>query len=191
MDYTIGVSDSKNDGVEGDLFGFAMRDVVPLEKIDPTVPARSRSMGAKVIRPPQPRELHSDAIRSAEGAPLPLYGWIANGVSRKTLRRLRQRDPTPTSQIDLHGHTLEQAQAAVVRFVGESCAAGHRCVLIVHGRGLHSASGVSLIKRNLVSWLTVNVPSGAVLAVCAAKAVDGGDGASYVLLSKKVGGRRQ
>ena len=86
--------------------------------------------------------------------------------------------------LDLHGLTLTQAKTEVERFLNESRRMGHRCVLIIHGRGLSSPDGRPVLKPHLVGWLSKTGLRKHVLAFTSARPYDGGAGAMYVLLKK-------
>lgn len=86
------------------------------------------------------------------------------------------------NHLDLHGLTRIQAEASVTRFILDSVALGRRCVLLVHGRGLGSKDGIPVLKRNLESFLLGGPARKHLLAFTSATPVDGGLGASYILL---------
>jgi DNA-nicking Smr family endonuclease len=77
--------------------------------------------------------------------------------------------------------TAANACASVGRFIENSRHRRHRCVCIVHGRGLHSEGNTSVVKARVRESLRLN-PS--VLAYADAPPSDGGAGAVYVLLRK-------
>jgi DNA-nicking Smr family endonuclease len=68
-----------------------------------------------------------------------------------------------------------------LRFLDNSRHAGHRCVCIVHGRGLHSEGRAPVLRTRVRLVLTTHR---AVLAYADAPSSDGGAGAVYVLLRK-------
>jgi DNA-nicking Smr family endonuclease len=76
--------------------------------------------------------------------------------------------------------TAAEAVARVIRFI-DSGHHRHRCVCIIHGRGLHSAANVSILKTRVRACLRTHR---AVLAYADAPRDDGGAGAVYVLLRK-------
>jgi hypothetical protein len=51
------------------------------------------------------------------------------------------------------GITTAEAREVVERFVADSFRAAHRCLLIVHGRGLNSKDQTPVLKERLKSWL--------------------------------------
>ena len=109
---------------------------------------------------------------------------LAEGVDRRLLRRLRQGDYAVQAHLDLHGLSQAQAKERVGRFVAESRRAGRRCVLLVHGRGLHSKDNLPVLKQAVRSWLERGQIARAVLAFATARPCDGGAGAVYVLLRR-------
>ena len=106
------------------------------------------------------------------------------GLDPRLVRRLRRGDFAWQAHLDLHGQTAAQARAAVERFVTTSVRDGHRCVLIVHGRGLNSKDQVPVLKGHMKSWLARGRIGRHVLAFTSARAHDGGAGALYVLLRR-------
>lgn len=86
--------------------------------------------------------------------------------------------------IDLHGLTLTQAEAAIVDFVLRSVSLRRRCLLLVHGRGNRSVNGVPVLKHNLEYLLLRRPIKRHILAFTTALPIDGGLGASYVLLRR-------
>jgi DNA-nicking Smr family endonuclease len=71
---------------------------------------------------------------------------------------------------------------ALERFLRESQRLGHSCVRIIHGRGMHSESEPSFVKREVTKWLSSKRLSRTVVAFASARWTDGGSGAVYVLL---------
>lgn len=106
------------------------------------------------------------------------------GLDRRILQKLKRGDFAHRGHLDLHGMNREEARVAVDRFISEKRAAGHRCVLIVHGRGKGSKDQIPVLKGLLRSWLERGRLGRSVLAFCTARPHDGGAGAMYVLLRK-------
>jgi DNA-nicking Smr family endonuclease len=86
--------------------------------------------------------------------------------------------------LDLHGLTLVQAEAAIVDFILNSISLRRRCLLLVHGRGHRSPDGVAVLKHNLEHLLLRHPIKRYILAFTTARPIDGGFGASYILLRK-------
>src|SRR3954462_10039673 len=65
----------------------------------------------------------------------------------RVLQRLRRGDYAAQDELDLHHADAAQAEVMLRRFLKESVRAGLGCVRIVHGKGLHSDSGVPVLKN--------------------------------------------
>ncbi|QJB57770.1 Smr/MutS family protein [Pseudodesulfovibrio sp. zrk46] len=113
-----------------------------------------------------------------------MYGYV-RGLDIKTFQQLKAGALSVASHLDLHGMTSEQAHESLLFFIRESYMQGHRCVLVVTGRGVNSPGGQSILRRETESWLTRDPLKRAVLAFCTAQPKDGGAGAIYVLLRKQ------
>ena len=112
-----------------------------------------------------------DALESGEE-----LSYLREGLARETLRKLRRGHWAVEAWVDLHGHTREEAAAAVAEFLEDCLARRLRCVRIVHGKGL------GILKAKLARWLPRREE---VLAFCQAPAREGGGGALLVLLKGK------
>jgi DNA-nicking Smr family endonuclease len=108
----------------------------------------------------------------------------APGLDPQILRKLRAGDFSVQGHLDLHGLTRAEAKDAVTRFLVDARHQRKRCVLIVHGRGLHSKDQLPVLKEGLQGWLTRGRLADQVLAFSTARPHDGGAGAVYVLLRR-------
>ena len=113
-----------------------------------------------------------------------LFSRWPSGLDPRLMRRLRRGDFAWQAYIDLHGMTTEEARPAVDRFLIEAVRVGHRCVLIVHGRGHNSKDQTPVLKERLKVWLARGSAARIVLAFATARPSDGGAGALYVLLRR-------
>jgi DNA-nicking Smr family endonuclease len=175
------------------LFADEMSGVAPLAP-DP----RGRlGAPAPAARPPTARRRHEEAEAYAQLADLvdgngpfdiadtdEYVEGLAPGIDKRLLKKLRRGDYALQGHVDLHGLSSDEAHAAVDRFLAGARAAGKRCVLIVHGRGLNSKEGIPVLKERLKVWLTRGRIARSVLAFATARPPDGGAGALYVLLRK-------
>jgi DNA-nicking Smr family endonuclease len=107
-----------------------------------------------------------------------------SGLDHQLVRKLRRGEFAVQGHIDLHGMTREEAKGVVDDFLRRSRSGGKRCVLVVHGRGLHSKDQLPVLKDALKSWLSSARFARHVLAFATARPVDGGAGAIYVLLRR-------
>jgi DNA-nicking Smr family endonuclease len=102
----------------------------------------------------------------------------------RLVRKLGAGEMALQGHVDLHGLTRQEAKSALERFVLASRQAGKRCVLVVHGRGLHSKDQIPVLKTSVQLWLTRGRIARWVLAFSTARPHDGGSGAVYVLLRR-------
>ena len=112
-----------------------------------------------------------------------IEGRVA-GVSHEIVRKLRRGEFAVQGHVDLHGMMRDEAKREVEAFLRSSRNGGKRCVLVVHGRGLHSKDQLPVLKDALRTWLSTARFSRHVLAFATARPVDGGAGAIYVLLRR-------
>lgn len=156
-------------------FAEAMADVIPLapDSRGRVRAARAPATGQRAAAPASSPASHDDGTGAEEG-------YVASGVDRRELRKLKRGDYAAGRALDLHGQTVEEAIASVKLFIDNR---GHRnrCLCIVHGRGLHSKGNVSVLKTRVRQYLRRHP---AVLAYADAPRTDGGSGAVYVLLRK-------
>ena len=105
--------------------------------------------------------------------------WSDTGVSSRTMRDLRRGLYEYRATLDLHGLTAENASRRLAAFLQHCENESIRSLIVVHGKGFGSDSGVPVIKSNVERWL-ISHPQ--VIAFCSAQPRDGGTGAVYVLL---------
>ena len=164
---------------DADAFARAMADenVVPLPRH-----SHGRVRGtASVSLPPLARpSIARDVESDTDGEPG--AGFAAHGVDRREIRKLKRGEYVPASRYDLHGLTADAASARVQQLLDTSRRNRHRCVCIVHGRGLGSPGGVAVLKARVRALLRSHK---AVLAFADAPGFDGGPGAVYVLLRRQ------
>jgi DNA-nicking Smr family endonuclease len=85
--------------------------------------------------------------------------------------------------LDLHGYTVNEAEARVDDFLKRSRLNGLRCIKIIHGRGLKSPQG-PVLKESVIGWLSGRYRKN-ILAFATARRCDGGLGALYLLLKEQ------
>lgn len=105
--------------------------------------------------------------------------WRRDGLSLRVLRDLRRGRWVVQATLDLHGHTRDEARAALAAFLAECQDSAQRCIRIVHGKGQHSPGREPVLKHLVLGWLSRRRE---VLAFCQARSIDGGAGAVIVLL---------
>ena len=105
------------------------------------------------------------------------------GLQHSIMRKLRRGQYAIEAQLDLHGNTVPEARERVSAFIHEMQAQDRRCVRIIHGKGKSSEGKLPVLKGKVNAWLQ---QWDQVLAFCSARPNDGGTGAVYVLLRRKV-----
>jgi DNA-nicking Smr family endonuclease len=106
------------------------------------------------------------------------------GLRPKILANLRQGKVPYQDHLDLHGLNVRQAEEAIVEFIQRSVSLRRSCLLVIHGRGHRSPDGVPVLKRSLERLLLRWPIKRHILAFATAQPIDGGLGASYVLLRR-------
>jgi len=119
---------------------------------------------------------------------------ITPGLDRQTARSLRRGERRPDARLDLHGMTADRAHSALNRFILDARTRGHRCVLVITGKGRRytapSESGFSMehsegvLRRDVPRWLNQPPLSSATVGIYQAHRKHGGEGALYVYLRK-------
>jgi DNA-nicking Smr family endonuclease len=107
------------------------------------------------------------------------------GIDPRLVAQLRDGEFALQAHLDLHGMIQGAAKEALKEFIIASVRKGLRTVLVVHGRGLRSPGGHSVLKHASAGWLSHGAIGGHVLAFTSARPADGGAGATYVLLKRE------
>ena len=98
-----------------------------------------------------------------------------------------------TSEIDLHGFTLDEANKIVDRFINKSYDEGVSKIRIVTGKGLHSdneknpyiSKDLSILKHSVPEYIKKNKElMKLIIEFKEASSHDGGEGAFYIHLKK-------
>ena len=102
-------------------------------------------------------------------------------VNPEVMTALHRGDFSIQDHIDLHGLTVSKAKVQFNAFLKDSIRTGKRGLLIVHGRGLSSPKK-PVLKLKVYEWLTRGPWRKWIIAFTSARAIDGGAGATYLLL---------
>ena len=150
----------------------APRKVVHVRRPAPVPSQRMRDERAVLAESLGPVSL-DDALDSGNE-----LTYLADGLRRDVLRKLRRGHWVVEDELDLHGMNRQVAALSVSQFLN-ACKKRHvRCVRIVHGKGLGSLNREPVLKGLLRKWLLRE----GVLAFSQAPAAQGGSGAVLVLL---------
>jgi DNA-nicking Smr family endonuclease len=105
--------------------------------------------------------------------------FLRKGLGNDVLAKLRRGHWSVQAEIDLHGHTSDEAHDALADFLLEARAHRLRCVRVIHGKGLTSPGREPVLKGKVRRWLA---HWDEVLAYAEAPQHAGGGGAVLVLL---------
>jgi DNA-nicking Smr family endonuclease len=171
------------------LFREATRDVRPLAHDRHPLPQGKPLPRARFTRADR-RAILDESLELAPDDPDLEGGEVAayarSGVRRSVLQKLRRGQYRIEAELDLHGLTAAEAKAVLRAFLARARDRGVRCVRIIHGKGLRSGPRGPVLKVAVGSVLR---RTSHVLAFVSARAVDGGTGALYALLSPHGSGR--
>lgn len=109
-------------------------------------------------------------------------------IDRRNWERLRHGQIRIERKLDLHGRTQTEAHGELDRFLTMASVSGLRCILVVTGKG--GADGRGVLRQMVPRWLDEADNRQKVLTYCPAQPRHGGDGALYVLLRRRRGGKR-
>ncbi|PIQ36356.1 MAG: SMR domain protein [Lysobacterales bacterium CG17_big_fil_post_rev_8_21_14_2_50_64_11] len=165
-----------------DLFRSAIGAVRPL----PETPPAPRQ------RPPKPvPRMHlrdeADAIAASHATDPAIAQMLAEGalawrrahVSERVLARLKRGDYAVQDEVDLHGLNEASARKLLQAFLANARRERWQCLRIIHGKGLSSEHGASVLRPVVAHRLS---QCGDVLAFASAPQNQGGSGATLVLL---------
>jgi len=173
------------------LWQIVTRSIVPLKRrrLRRDLPEGARSAAkshsktqSKSQGKPQSPSLraHAAPARPAAKVPPPLMP-----IDRKLKQRLVRGQIEIDGRIDLHGRTLSEAHAALLRFLHRAQGEGAKIVLVITGKGGAEADrGRGVLRRQVPLWLALPELRSHVLGVEEAHAAHGGAGALYVRLRR-------
>ena len=166
---------------EIEVWTTVTRSIKPLKKPRRVVkappvaapPSRKTLAKAAVLKPqPAPPP-------AAKRAPPPPPPPIAPLTRREKQRVSRGHAPID-GRLDLHGHTQDEAHAALLRFLRRASAAEKKFVLVITGK-----SGV--LRRQVPMWLGTPEFRPLVISAESAAINHGGDGALYIRVRRMRG----
>lgn len=176
------------------LFRQAMTDVTPIKKGQPqstpisqqstSPPTKPQPNRQKDIPPPikhQPLndlDINDSQIPDQVSAETYLF-YSKSPLRPKFKRQLMQGKIQPQAHLDLHDHTLDDAETALSQFIETALMRHQRYLRIIHGKS--RGADVPPIKNHVNRWLTVHPK---IVAFCSCPSYQGGRGAVNVILSK-------
>ena len=157
---------------EQKLWQHIARTIQPLHRRTDTPKAKPKPKPVAKSRPhihlpPAPPRAHQPALHPIE---------------RRIDRRTRRGRVKIDSLIDLHDLTRDAAFDRLGRHLHHARARGHRCVLVITGKG---RSGEGVLRQSLPTWLHTPDIRPLISGYAQAHIRHGGGGAFYVFLKRK------
>ena len=109
--------------------------------------------------------------------------------------KLEQKKIRKIKHIDLHGFTLEQANKTIEKFIDDCYQNNVSKIIVVTGKGLHSnvekdpyvSKDLSILKYSVPEYIENNLElMKKIIEIKDAEIEDGGSGAFYIFLRKKL-----
>jgi DNA-nicking Smr family endonuclease len=178
--------DSEKKNADDRTFRRAMADVTPLrapDRIEP-VPKKTPARAVQKERDDRSvlRELLEHNDESAELETGEELIFLRPGQQKRILRRLRRGYYSAADTIDLHHMDVDTAKQVLLDFLDQVLDRQLSCVRIVHGKGLRSRTLPRL--KMMTNRVLRKHPR--VVAFASCRPVDGGTGATDILLSNRL-----
>lgn len=170
--YTRGVKPMRHDILEGTPGEAAAQPARKSPRPSPPTPAPA---SPPAVPPRKPAYTDQAALDAA------------------TRRKLRRGRAEIEATIDLHGMRQAEAHVALNSFILRAKDRGHRCVLVITGKGTkgeryespYESPGPGILRTRLRQWLAQDPLRGIVFGVEESHPRHGGSGAFYVFIRKK------
>jgi DNA-nicking Smr family endonuclease len=140
------------------------------------------------VEAPPPKRVKGRVPPPLAPAPPPLPRRAPVPVlDRSWEKRIRSGQLQPDHSVDLHGHTLAAAHAALEAALRQAVAQGQRVLLVVTGKprgGRAEPGSRGAIRAEIGDWLERSPLADRIASVRVAHPRHGGDGALYVILRR-------
>ncbi|MGI2855504.1 DNA endonuclease SmrA [Shewanella algae] len=170
------------------LFMQEMADVVPLkQQTQAQTRAKPLSSESKLARKAAAeaheylQRLTLDLALVPKVKPDDMLSYKQQGIQEAVFKNLRLGKYKIAAELDIHAMSVRQARDYLLGFIQAQVALGHRCVLVIHGKGQNRKPFPGLIKSCVNFWLS---QMDEVQAFHSAQREHGGYGALYVMLPK-------
>jgi len=168
---------------ESELWEGVTRSVAPLRRRA----RRSVDSGANLADEPATSAAPRKAATIAQPAsfkPEPKTPPPLAPLDRKTRQEIARGKRAIGGRLDLHGHTQDEAHAALLRFLRHAQAKGVSVVLVITGKGARGDGARGVLKRAVPMWLRLPEFRDYVIGFDDAAIGHGGEGALYVRVRK-------
>ena len=167
-----------------ELWEYATKDVNPLNETNKRLSQKRITIETSANLPAQ----NAPTYTKSNKASIPK----SNETDKRTAQKLKRGQIQIDARLDLHGMSKSKAYATLKSFIPSSRQKGHKCILIITGKGKPRHGNIPLInqvpgilKTSTPLWLQEPEFQQHVLKFETAKPKHGGEGALYVLLRKK------
>lgn len=174
---------------EAALWAKVAATIRPLSR-EPIAPAADKSVSDTISTATPPPLAIRGRVPSARPIAIPLTA--ARPLTQATLdggwdRRLSSGRVEPDRLLDLHGHNLDRAWAAIDQALERAIASGDRVLLLITG---HERRGERPVERGRIraavhDWLTHSRHARHIAAVRGAHRRHGGGGSLYIVLRRR------
>ncbi len=174
------------DKKDQDLWEYATKDVTPIKK-NQTAKKHAQE-NFKKPRTTIPKNHSEEKTTPSKNLTKPQD----HQTDRRTAQKLKRGQIRIDATLDLHGMSKSLAYISLRSFIIASVNQGHKCVLIITGKGKSRTNTPlteqkpGILKTLTPEWLTEPDLQSYILKTQIAKPKHGGDGAIYVLLRKKL-----
>lgn len=160
---------------EQQLWQRVVERVTPRKRVAKVTAETRKSEPAEAQgRKPAPRTAAPPVQAPAKTAATP-------PANRGNEKRVRRGKLEIGATLDLHGHTQDSAQKALIRFLRSAQRRGDRTVIVVTGVG---RTGAGVLRQRLPEWLANHDLRTVVSGFAQAHRAHGGAGAYYVFLKR-------
>lgn len=167
-------SNNDKDKDDSDLFRAFMNDVAPLKShtVEPVQNKPQARIKKRTILKTSNSLVNNKGQHDSDS-------FFASHLTKKTRTNLKAGNVCFDATLDLHGQTVLQSEQLLAQFIND-CQHRHiKYAIIIHGQGHNSEHG-SVLKPAVLYCL---FQQEMIEAYCPAQARDGGNGATYVLIS--------
>ena len=155
------------------LWRYAMKDVLPLKT------SNHHSILPSLPYSPDLKKISRMPIIQKVSAPVKPVRLLHKNDIRPLMRQRKSLD----ASLDLHGFTADMAYKKLSQFIYIAHDRGYKWILVITGKGLNNQG---ILRKKMPHWLCGDVLSPFVSGYSPAPMKQGGMGAFYVCLRKKL-----
>lgn len=147
------------------------------------------TLGVKPLKGKQTLVNHTPKLRGFSACTSELMPKILTPLNVRPPNQRDLKNIHIHARLDLHGMNQDQAYDRLIVFIHNAYQKGHRCVLIITGKGLKSNEDwwqeVGILKQQVPRWLNEEPLRSKINTHTTARPEHGGTGAIYVFIKRK------